>query len=59
LPRPARLARLATATAIQPDIPALQWPATHTLRTGNADREFNMRAFSAHALALLGEVIDA
>jgi hypothetical protein len=32
---------------------------THTLRTGNADREFNMRAFSAHALALLGEVIEA
>src|ERR1700742_1500613 len=31
---------------------------TQTLRTGSADREFNMRAFSAHALALLGEVIE-
>jgi hypothetical protein len=32
---------------------------THTLRTGSADREFNMRAFSAQALGLLGEVIEA
>jgi PncC family amidohydrolase len=32
---------------------------TRTLRTGSADREFNMRAFSSHALALLGEVIEA
>jgi nicotinamide-nucleotide amidase len=32
---------------------------TRTLRTGNADREANMRAFSAHALALLAEVLGA
>jgi nicotinamide-nucleotide amidase len=31
---------------------------THMLRTGSADRERNMRAFSAQALALLGEVIE-
>ncbi len=32
---------------------------TRTLRTGSTDREFNMRAFSAHALTLLGEAIEA
>jgi nicotinamide-nucleotide amidase len=32
---------------------------THTLRTGSADREFNMRTFAAHGLALLSEVIEA
>jgi PncC family amidohydrolase len=40
---------------------AIAGPAnrTHTLRTGSADREFNMQAFSAHALGLLGEAIEA
>jgi PncC family amidohydrolase len=32
---------------------------TRTLRTGVADRESNMRLFAAHALALLGEAIEA
>jgi PncC family amidohydrolase len=32
---------------------------TDTLRTGSADREINMRTFSAHALGLLGEAIQA
>ena len=32
---------------------------TRALRTGMADREFNMRLFSAHALALLAETIGA
>jgi PncC family amidohydrolase len=32
---------------------------THTLRTGSADRELNMRTFAAQALALLGDLIEA
>ena len=32
---------------------------TRALRTGMADREFNMRLFSSHALALLAETIGA
>src|SRR5262249_15467039 len=40
---------------------AIAGPAnrTRTLRTDSADREFNMRAFSAHALGLLCEAIEA